>query len=47
MLANQIQNLRQKTPGGRRPLPTEVTAAFSKSVLLPELIGVLEGFQDE
>ena len=47
MLANQIQNLRQKTPGGRRPLPTEVTAAFSKGVLLPELIGVLEGFQDE
>jgi glycosyltransferase involved in cell wall biosynthesis len=47
MLANQIQNLRQNTPGGRRPLPTEVTAAFSKGVLLPELVGVLEGFRGD
>ena len=42
ILANQIQNLRQKMAGGRGPLSAEVTAAFSKGVLLPELTGVLE-----
>ena len=30
LLADQIQKLRQKTAGGRRPLPTEVTARFFK-----------------
>jgi hypothetical protein len=34
--------LRQKTAGNRRPLSTEVTAAFSKGVLLPSLIAALE-----
>ena len=46
-LANQIQNLRPKTEGGRQPLPTEITATFSKGVLLPELIGVLEDLRDD
>jgi glycosyltransferase involved in cell wall biosynthesis len=46
-LANQIQNLRPKTEGGRQPLPTEITATFSKGVLLPELIGVLEDLQGD
>jgi hypothetical protein len=46
-LANQIQDLRQKTAGDRRPLSTEVTTAFSKGVLLPELIGVLEDLQGD
>jgi glycosyltransferase involved in cell wall biosynthesis len=44
-LANQIQNLQQKTAGVRRPLSKEVSAAFSKNVLLPELIGLLEDLQ--
>ena len=47
MLANQIQNSRQKTDGDRRPLPTAVVAAFSKGVLLPKLIGVLEDLQGD
>ena len=47
ILAGQIQALRQKTAGSRRPLSTEVTAAFSKGVLLPELIGVLEDLRDD
>jgi hypothetical protein len=46
-LANQIQNLRRKTEGGRQPLPAEITATFSKGVLLPELIGVLEDLRDD
>jgi hypothetical protein len=46
-LANQIQNMRQRTAGSRRPLSMEVTAAFSKGVLLPELIRVLEDFRDD
>jgi hypothetical protein len=46
-LANQIQNARQKTDGDRRPLSTAVVAAFSKGVLLPELIGVLEDLQGD
>ena len=46
-LANQIQNLRRKTEGGRQPLPTEITATFSKGVLLPELIGVLEDLRND
>ena len=45
ILANQIQNLRQKATDRRRPLSTEVTAAFSKRVLMPKLIGVLEDHQ--
>jgi hypothetical protein len=47
ILANQIQKLPQKTAGGCRPLSTEVTATFSKGVLLPELIGVLEDLRDD
>jgi hypothetical protein len=46
-LADQIQNLRQKTAISRRLLSTEVTAAFSKGVLLPELIVVLVGLRDD
>jgi colanic acid biosynthesis glycosyl transferase WcaI len=46
-LANQIQNLRQRATGVRRPLPAEITAPFSKGVLLPELIGVLEDLPDD
>jgi hypothetical protein len=41
-LADQILNLQQKTTGNRQPLPTDVKAAFSKSVLLPKLIDALE-----
>jgi glycosyltransferase involved in cell wall biosynthesis len=47
LLAGQIQKLRQKVSGSRRPLSTEVTTAFSKGVLLPELIGVLEDLQGD
>jgi glycosyltransferase involved in cell wall biosynthesis len=47
ILADQIQNLRQKTAGGRRPLSTEATAPFSKGVLLPNLIAVLEELRDD
>jgi glycosyltransferase involved in cell wall biosynthesis len=46
ILANQIQNLRQKATDGRRPLSMEVTVAFSKGVVLPKLIGVLEDLRD-
>jgi glycosyltransferase involved in cell wall biosynthesis len=46
-LADQIQNLQQKTAGVRRPLSKEVSAAFSKGVLLPELIGLLEDLRDD
>jgi hypothetical protein len=46
-LADQIQNLQQKTAGSRQPLSTGVTAVFSKGVLLPELIGVLEDLRDD
>jgi len=42
ILGEQIQNLRQKAADGRHPLPTEVTATFSKDVLLASLIAVLE-----
>jgi hypothetical protein len=45
-LAEQIQYLRQKTAAGRRPSPTEVTATFSKGLLLPELITTLEKLHD-
>jgi len=45
-LADQIQNLRQKAADGRHPLPTEVTATFSKGVLLPKLIAALEQLPD-
>ena len=41
-VANHIQKLQQKMGGVRRPLSKEVSAAFSKNVLLPELIGALE-----
>jgi hypothetical protein len=47
ILAEQIQELRQKTAGGRGSLPVEVTATFSKGVLLPELIAALEGLRDD
>ena len=47
ILANQIQSLRQKTTGDRRPLPTEVTAAFSKAVLLPSLIAAFEKHHED
>ncbi len=47
ILAEQIQELRQKTAGGRQPSSTEVTATFSKGVLLPELIAALEELQDD
>ena len=47
MLANQIQILRQKKAGVRRPLSKEVSAAYSKNVLLPKLIGVLEDPRDD
>ncbi len=46
-LANQIQDLRQETAGTRRLLSTEATAAFSKGVLLPKLIGALEDLRDD
>jgi hypothetical protein len=46
ILAGQILKLRQEVSGSRQPLPTESTAAFSKAVLLPELIGVLEDLRD-
>jgi glycosyltransferase involved in cell wall biosynthesis len=47
ILAERIQALRQKTAGGRQPLSTEVTAPFSKGVLLPELIAALEEHRDD
>jgi len=47
ILAEQIQALRQKTAGGRGSLPVEVAAAFSKGVLLPELIAALEELRDD
>src|ERR1039457_2392984 len=46
VLANQIQDLRQKMASSRRSLLTEVTAAYSKGVLLPELIGALKDLRD-
>src|SRR5208283_578637 len=42
ILAEQIQDLQQRAAGSRRPSPAEVTATFSKGVLLPELIAGLE-----
>jgi len=45
-LADQIQKLRQKTAAGRGSSPTEVTTAFSKGLLLPELIATLEKLHD-
>ena len=42
ILAGKIRSLRQQTAGNRLLLPQEATAAFSKDVLLPKLIGVLE-----
>jgi glycosyltransferase involved in cell wall biosynthesis len=47
ILADQIQNLRQKMASSRRPLSTIVVGAYSKKVLLPSLIGVLEGLRDD
>ena len=47
ILANQIQILQQKKAVVRRPLFKEVSAAFSKNVLLPKLIGVLEDPRDD
>ena len=47
LLANQIQNLRRKTTSGHRQLPSEVTVAFTKGVLLPSLIATLEKLQDD
>ena len=47
ILANQIQILQQKKAVVRRPLSKEVSAAFSKNVLLPKLIGVLEDPRDD
>ena len=47
VLADQIQHLRREVTGNRQPLPPEVTAAFSKGVLLPELIAALEGLRDD
>jgi hypothetical protein len=46
ILAEQIQALRQKTAAGRGSFPTEISAAFSKGVLLPELIAALEELRD-
>ena len=46
-LAEQIRALGQKTAGGRGSLPAEVTATFSKGVLLPELISAMEKPQDD
>jgi glycosyltransferase involved in cell wall biosynthesis len=45
-LANQILDLRQKMADGRQPFSTDVNAVFSKGVLLPKLIGVLEDLRD-
>ncbi len=41
-LADQIQNLRQKTEGSRRLLTGTIAANFSKGVLLPQMIATLE-----
>jgi colanic acid biosynthesis glycosyl transferase WcaI len=46
LLANQIQNLRQIVSVNRRQLPTKVTAAYSKAVLLTELVAGLERLRD-
>jgi glycosyltransferase involved in cell wall biosynthesis len=46
-LADQILSLQQKITDNRQPLPTGVTAAFSKGVLLPELAGVLEDLRND
>lgn len=45
-LADQIQNLRQTTTGICRTLPKKVTTAFSKGVLLPDLMATLENLPD-
>jgi len=47
ILAEEIRNLQQQIAGSRRQLPTEITAAFSKGVLLPRLVSALEGQRDE
>jgi len=47
ILAEQIRNLRNKTAGTRQPLPAEITAMFSKGILLPELIVALEELRDD
>jgi hypothetical protein len=47
ILAGQIQELRQRVTDNRRPSSTEVTATFSKGVLLPELIAATEGLRDD
>jgi glycosyltransferase involved in cell wall biosynthesis len=47
ILAEQIQNLRERMAGSHRSSSTEVTATFSKGVLLPELIAALEGLRDD
>ena len=47
ILAEQIQKLRQKTAGRSLPLSAEVTATFSKGVLLPELIAAVEELQGD
>ena len=46
-LAEKIRNLRQQTAGIQRPLTQKATDAFSKDVLLPKLIGVLEDLRDD
>jgi glycosyltransferase involved in cell wall biosynthesis len=46
-LAKRIQDLRQRTADGHRPLPAEVPATYSKGVLLPELIAALEKSRNE
>jgi hypothetical protein len=47
ILAEQIKNLRQRTAGCRPPSSMEVTASFSKGILLPQLIAALEKLRDD
>ena len=47
ILAGQIQELRQRVTDNSRPSSKEVTATFSKGVLLPELIAATEGLRDD
>jgi colanic acid biosynthesis glycosyl transferase WcaI len=47
ILADRIKDLRHKMAGDRHPLITEVTAVFSKGVLLPEMIGMLENLRND
>jgi hypothetical protein len=43
ILANQIQDFREKLATTSRPLPPAFAADYSKGVLLPNLIATLEG----